>query len=389
MAFPFGNTGNGRKAAAQPTATLARTGGGDGGNPNAVVKDRPNAAGATPASVPAQDASAVSAIAPTSEAPVNAPVETDDAADGVETQKALDSNCGLQKKFAELQRELDACRREKEDLRREKEDLEKQALYRKDADRELTELVKPDCQKERLERIIDEIAKWRTDADRKNQFANECKGLVLQCEKKDRELHSQKEQLAVERNNCDELRKKASELEQKNGKLQSDNEALKAREEQIELFLKASVPSSLLADEAFGELPGELWEKASGENPSDAAVRLLAALAELSVMERMRKGGGADDGWADVKKKLAEVGGAAANYFRVEEGGGEKSVVDRLVEFSKVFSDSGVQFVIPVLGSGFDIEQVKHLDGGTDVRKVVNWGVRNFDGSVYCKAVVK
>ena len=222
-----------------------------------------------------------------------------------------------------------------------------------------------------------------------------------------KELTDKENELTDKKNECEDLNKKIkstegekTELEQKNQELEKECESLKNANAKFQEGLEgweslgericcAVIPECLKNKEWFDALRSELEDAVlNNDPPSDSAILVFASLSELAVMERNPVAA-----CFDWKKQLSDIGLVVANYMHQKKSA-EGEVVKMLRNFAQAFRDSPeiskrkIALKVPDIGSDFNVDEVRHLKGGSVIAKIINWCVIDGNG-VYGKAVVE
>lgn len=183
----------------------------------------------------------------------------------------------------------------------------------------------------------------------------------------------------------EELRKQYDELEASDIAVREQFESMKTIGDRM---IGAFVPVCLANKEWFNALLSNLQDDVYTDPPSDAAILLLASVAEFAVMERSPAAA-----CFEWKKQLSDIGLVVANYMhqkKVAEG----DVVKMLRNFAMALRESPtvaklkISLKVPEIGPDFNVDEVKHLKNGSAVAKILNWCLIDSNG-VFSKAIVE
>ena len=233
--------------------------------------------------------------------------------------------------------------------------------------------------------------------------ANKVPVLQEELRKKKEELRKKKEDLTEKENEYEKLKKQKEsiedekkELDQKKQEFEKECESLKnanaLSQKELESWksLGGRIRSECLKNK---EWFNDLWEELKAaalhnDPPSDSAILVFASLSELAAMERNPVAA-----CFDWKKQLSDIGLVVANYMHQKKSA-EVEVVNMLRNFAQAFRDSPeiskrkIALKVPDIGSDFNVDEVRHLKGGSVIAKIINWCVIDGNG-VYGKAVVE
>ena len=233
--------------------------------------------------------------------------------------------------------------------------------------------------------------------------ANKVPVLQEELRKKKEELRKKKEDLTEKENEYEKLKKQKEsiedekkELDQKKQEFEKECESLKnanaLSQKELESWksLGGRIRSECLKNK---EWFNDLWEELKAaalhnDPPSDSAILVFASLSELAAMERNPVAA-----CFDWKKQLSDIGLVVANYMHQKKSA-EVEVVKMLRNFAQAFRDSPeiskrkIALKVPDIGSDFNVDEVRHLKGGSVIAKIINWCVIDGNG-VYGKAVVE
>ena len=189
-----------------------------------------------------------------------------------------------------------------------------------------------------------------------------------------------------------ELKKASEELGKQYDELATSDMAVREQLESMKTIgdrmIGAFVPDCLTNKEWFNALLSNLQDDVYTDPPSDAAILLLASVAEFAVMERSPAAA-----CFEWKKQLSDIGLVVANYMhqkKVAEG----DVVKMLRNFAMALRESPtvaklkISLKVPEIGPDFNVDEVKHLKNGSAVAKILNWCLIDSNG-VFSKAIVE
>lgn len=177
-------------------------------------------------------------------------------------------------------------------------------------------------------------------------------------------------------------------IEELDGELQKTQKDL-ANWKSMGARMKGSfVPQCFVSKEWFERLFADVKSEISKDPPSDAAILLMASIAEFAIMERSSA-----DLRFDLKKQLSDIGLYVA-YYMHQKCISEDETVKMLRNFEKALRESPIvskfkiSLKVPERGPDFNVDEVIHLKKGSSVDRIHNWCIISPVG-VEMKAIVE